>query len=1049
MNTASHRKYTRTFDSYTYFCLCYAFPFLSFFCYDTRTGKLYRATISYGSNVLHVGSERHCDVNRSVAPDAVSRLVGRKREQEILRERFAAATANQGSLVLITGDAGVGKTALVAAFAQEAAVQNARVLTGRCYEATQPPPYSLWLDLFEHYPVTAPVPPPAAFFAPGVLGSIANSATLMGQMREWLLALSAHAPLVLILEDLHWADSASLDLLPALARALPHLPVLVLATYRENELNREHPLASSLPHLVRETDAIRLALLPLTADDLRALVQMRYGIPVTEAERLATYLGSRAEGNAFFTVELLHTLEETGAVRQMAGEWAVSELTAAPVPPLLRQVVNARVARLGAEASALLEVAAIIGGDVPVPLWAWVSERDEEAMLRVADIAIAAHLLQPAAESGTVSFAHALVREALYTGIALVRRRALHGRVGEAFAALHNPDPDTVAYHFGQAGDARAAAWFEQAGERAYHAYAWETAAARFETALTLRARVGVSAEERALWLLRLARLHRYVAPRQALRYLEGAMTLATEREDDLFVAFLRYQHGLLRCSVGELRAGMREATVGMAAIHAIPPARIATRVAAVTGTAVGAGLFGLETPAVQGGAMMTWSAHIGQYPVVLARAEEWAQLGELPPSIGASGYADGWLALGEAWAATGQVARADAAFERALARYRQVSHYHQIAETLRWRLLFVMLPYHTERHDERQRLMAELGAVVARAHHAIGERSVMLLHATLCLGEGRWDEVLAGSAEATDGSPLDRDMTPILGRLFLARGEQARAWAQVYAALPEGDATEPGDVAFHTGIRCQEVAVELALATGDRPAARQWLEAHDGWLAWSGATLWQSEGQALWACYYRQGGDATAAWTYGQTALARATEPCQPLALLTAHRLCGELTIDAGQYGDARTYLDVTLALADTCAVPYERALTLIALAGLHRATNARADADAALAEAQAICIRLGARPALDRIAAFTDYPHTGSATRDIMRDLRLTKREYEVLVLLAEGSTNTAIADALSLSPRTVERHIANLYAKIGAHTRAEAVAFAARHGLGQTAP
>jgi len=145
----------------------------------------------------------------------------------------------------------------------------------------------------------------------------------------------------------------------------------------------------------------------------------------------------------------------------------------------------------------------------------------------------------------------------------------------------------------------------------------------------------------------------------------------------------------------------------------------------------------------------------------------------------------------------------------------------------------------------------------------------------------------------------------------------------------------------------------------------REWLEAHDRWLAWTGATLGLSEGQALWARYHRQSGDREQAHAHAERALIHATEPRQPLALITAHRLLGELDTEAGRYEEAAHHLDASLALADACAAPFERALTVLAAAQFHLATDAPAEARTLLDEVRAICTPLDAKPTLARADA------------------------------------------------------------------------------------
>jgi DNA-binding CsgD family transcriptional regulator len=261
---------------------------------------------------------------------------------------------------------------------------------------------------------------------------------------------------------------------------------------------------------------------------------------------------------------------------------------------------------------------------------------------------------------------------------------------------------------------------------------------------------------------------------------------------------------------------------------------------------------------------------------------------------------------------------------------------------------------------------------------------------------------------------------------------------------LPAGPATAPGTVVFFdTATPVQRVAITLALDAGDLTTAREWLRAHDRWMTWSGAVPGQSEGQALWAQYHRQSGGGEAAYTHAGNALARATEPRQPLALLAAHRLLGELDTEAGQFVDAARHLDASLALADACAAPYERALTLLAMARAHAARGDRVGALRLLDEVRTIGAPLGATPMLAcaemlarRLTAAAQSPPTYPAG--------LSSREIEVLRLLAAGHSNAAIAGLLSVSVRTVTTHLTAIYTKLGVPSRSAAMRFALDAGL-----
>ena len=406
-------------------------------------------------------------------------LVGRDRERALLSTQLAAALAGEGSLVLIGGEAGIGKTALAEALCVEASERGALVLVGRCYDLTATPPYGPWLEVFARYPAGDDLPPlPPLLARRGRVGEVADQEELFAQAREFLAGVAEQRPLVLLLDDLHWADPASLALLRVVARDLAALSALVLVTYRAEEVGRHHPLYRLLPQLVREARAARLDPRRLAADDLRALVRARYPLPAADEARLVAYLEAHAEGNPFYTGELARALEEAAVLRSAAGGWALGDPVEVRLPTLLRQVIDDRLERLGEAAVALLAVGAVIGQEVPLDLWRGVAGVVEEALLDVIERAAAAQVLD-ATPTGA-RFRHALIREALYEGVLPARRAGWHRRVGEALAATPRPDPDAVAHHFQGAGDARAAEWLIRAGERAWSSGAGLSAAECF-----------------------------------------------------------------------------------------------------------------------------------------------------------------------------------------------------------------------------------------------------------------------------------------------------------------------------------------------------------------------------------------------------------------------------------------------------------------------------------------------------------------------------------------------------------------------------------------
>jgi hypothetical protein len=888
-------------------------------------------------------------------------LAGRDREQGLLREKLADAQAGQGRLVLIGGEAGVGKTALAKAARREAAARGFTPLEGRCFDLAETPPYGPFIDLFARYrPAPADPAPPEAFARRGTVGAVPSQAALFVQVQDFLAALAARRPLVLLLDDLHWADPASLDLLRVLARSVADWPLLLLVTYRSDELTRRHPLAKLLPQLAREVSAARLDLGGLDEAAVRALVDARYALPEPDAARLTAYAHGRAEGNALFVGELLRALEERGALAREADGWRLGDLGGGILPTLLRQVIEGRVARLGEAAQRLLGIAAVIGHDVPLDVWAAAGEAEEETLLDLAERAEEAHLLASAPDGLGVRFVHALIREALYAGVPALRRRRLHRWAGEALAATASPDPDAVADHLRRAGDERAAEWLVRAGERAQLANAWYTAADRYAAALALLAEGEATAGERGWLRYRLGRMRRYTDPPQALGSVEEAWRLAEGAGDRALAATALCDLGVMRLHAGEVAQGLGELAAGVEALEALTPEehdRINRRAALSVAADVSA----------RRGTLVCMLAYVGRYDEALAMGARFLAATPAPTpggGRGGSAYADARQGQGLALATLGRPEEARAACALARGAYRTVEHFLLQGFTAAFELRLAQLAYRPEELAERERLAQEGERALARARDAgITEPPPSYARLPLLVLEGSWAEARDAALVIARARPVFAQFaTSLLGPLARAQGDPALAWAQVRAALPDGPAAAPGAALHFQALVFQRLAAQLALDDGDLPVARSWLAAHDRWLASSGAVLGRAEGQLGWAAYHRASGDLAAARDHATRARADATAPRQPLTLLAAHRFLGELATTEEAHADAQAHLAEALALAGACAAPYERALILLAHTQLHLATGDHPQAATALAEARAILEPLEAHPALAR---------------------------------------------------------------------------------------
>ena len=406
-------------------------------------------------------------------PTATELLVGRAREQASLGAHLDSAFAGQGRLALVAGEAGIGKTALVRWLVAEARQRGARVLTSSCQDLTQTPPYGPWRNAFAKARLSGDWSgDPPLLQAGDDLGMITSQSLLFDQVRDFLAAESTTRPLTIVLEDMHWSDPASLELLRHVSRDIDSLRLLLIVTYRDDELTPRDPLFDALPHLVRHPWTERIDLGPLTDDEIQVLVTRRYALAEDDRGRLVAYLYTRSGGNTFFLMELLRALEADRLLRPATADWYLGELERVSVPPLVRQIIESRLANIDADDLRLLEIAAVIGQDVPLDIWQPATGTDRNQLAAVTERAIEGRLFHEPSDMTSLGFTHALVRETLYYRQPAQRRQAVHRRVAEILASRIDPPLTVVASHFAHADDPRAIDWLIRAGEQALALYA-------------------------------------------------------------------------------------------------------------------------------------------------------------------------------------------------------------------------------------------------------------------------------------------------------------------------------------------------------------------------------------------------------------------------------------------------------------------------------------------------------------------------------------------------------------------------------------------------
>jgi len=348
-----------------------------------------------------------------------------------------------------------------------------------------------------------PEPPPVA--------AEAEAYCLFQEVTEFLKNASTSAPLLLVLEDLQWADKGSCSLLQHLARRLAGARLLVAISCREAELEPSHPLREALPHLRRESGFWELPLKGLRESEVRELITLLAEHEVPRA--LVLGLHQETEGNPFFIQETLKHLIETEVLYQEEGRWtskaAISDIG---LPESVREVMERRLAGLSEDCRRLLQVGAVLGRRFSLSLAQRVAELDEEVILRALEEALAAQVVREQKEDRRLHyrFAHALIRECLYEDVSGLRRQRLHLRAAHA---LEEAYPDRLedyaaelAYHYREAGEGAPAEtayrWTVKAAQQAMAAYAPAEAVSLYRSALELADAVRVPQGEKANLLL-------------------------------------------------------------------------------------------------------------------------------------------------------------------------------------------------------------------------------------------------------------------------------------------------------------------------------------------------------------------------------------------------------------------------------------------------------------------------------------------------------------------------------------------------------------------
>ncbi len=994
-------------------------------------------------------------------------LVGRAAEIAALEAAFDAVRQGGPAAVLIGGEAGVGKTRLVSEFAASARAAGARVLTGGCLELGADglpfgPFTAILRDLVREasagqiiglLPGSGRATRELARLLPELAGDAAADARVSGPaadeararlFEEFLTLLERLAeqrPLVLMVEDVHWADRSSRDMLAFLIgyqRALRN--VLIVVTFRSDELHRTHPLRPLLAELARIDWVERTELPRLSrgqAEELAAAVLGR-----TPDRALTDDLYERAEGNPLFTEELL-----------------ACEDGCAGIPDSLADLLQQAVRRLPEDTQEVLRVASAGSGSISHGLLAKVTGRTEDELFAVIRPAVTGNVLVTTADG--YAFRHALIREAVHEDLLPGEHSGVHTK----FALAIEADPALAAD--GRADIEKAHHWYSAHNTTGALTSAWQ-ASAQASRSMAHAERLMLLARVLEMWdqvpdaaerigADHVRVLEEAVAAAQdagehqrGLAFAESALAQLDEDTEPVRVALMLRQRYLFRHELG-LTTDLQDLERALSLIPGTAPEQARTQV-------------------------LLAAAHCGcdaQGPQFRGWAEEALRAAREAGDLGAEAQALATLAMVQAL--PGQMAIPDSEPLRLMAQAKA------IAERVgAYQPVMKMVIY--ESHllcgaGLYEQAAAVAGQGIADAErHGLARTSGAFLAINLAeplMYLGRWDEAAEVAERGLDLAPppLTRAALSIVRAwIALARGDVATGARRAAASRAVVSSTRYDDQ-----YRLPQAAldIEVTLATSGPDAAialaTETLDQHDLSLD-SPRYVWPLLVTAAVAAREASGDDAAVllerlrmlaeklevfgpvqrAWQLSFAALDPGADSGSVGAGAVGAGAVGAGAVGAGETAGPLAAADAAAAAWEALGQPYPAAVALryAAAAALDGPAGGEAAA-ARLRRAAPIADRLGARPLADQITALAGRADaapapasasgsgSGSGSGGGADRLGLTGREFEVLRLVAAGHSNREIAAALFISPKTASVHVSNILAKLGTATRTEAAA------------
>jgi DNA-binding CsgD family transcriptional regulator len=1019
-------------------------------------------------------------------------LIGREGQLSLLADHLAHSRGGQSRVVLIAGEAGIGKSRLATEIKALAVQSGVCSVQGRCFEQDSIFAYAPLIDLLRAFcrgqsgealahafAATASelvkIFPDLSTYLPNLtpaptIDPEQEKRRLFQAITRFLQQLTkAGQPLLIILEDLHWCDDTSLDWLLYFARQLEAEPVLVLLTYRNDEV---HPaLNQLLAALDRMAHVSEVRLARLGRAEVAAMLQAIFSLPNPPRADFLDALYALTQGNPFFVEEVLKSLIASGDIYREGGEWTRKPLSELQIPRTVQVALQQRTRQLSAEAGRVLTLAAVAGQHFDFSLLQALTQQPESELLRQVKELLAAQLVIEESDE-TFAFRHALTRQAIYAGLLVRERRTLHRTVGEALedgdADWLNRQTNILAYHFYEAGQwAKALEWTQRAGDRAKGLSAHGEALNHYARARECAERLGQSGQVAALDEA-IGQAHR---GRSQLPQALDAFTRALHETTD------PARRAVLKAELGETYLSMadeRALTFLHEALAELDPATQARDIVRVT---------------LWLGRYCHMRAQYGQAITYLERAHTLSEPFDDP------------IMLRPIYHYLAAALMFSARFEQSIYWTRQlIALGEEIQSLIAVALGYWYLSYNAlwlgqwQDADEYANLgLSNVQTVVRQWGVQEAWARIPLVYAAYYRGDLAGGARLARECIQQATELRDRRAVLYINRM-LVMIESARGAEQVAYELGDS-AVRDGDELIEVTIRSwNRIALaDLHMQREEAERAVELYEQCNALLAGTEHYVVRMElGAPMAEAYCAQGRLDEAARLIGETlAATQATGAGQFEA--AAWRVQGQIWAACGRADDALHAFDNSIARCEALGSRVELTRALYQRGTLHQE---RGDAEAASSDwtrACTLCEQIGgrsllwrARAALGRLAqaqnheaeAARAFAAAGAVVEELaaaMPDepfqahLRrraaalipaepqalsrraanaefggLTVREREVALLIAQGRSNREIATALVLSERTVTTHVSNIFAKLGFTSRVQIATWATEHGL-----